>query len=61
MELTLIENEGRTRIKVSKSQYPKYASVINGYMLLYGGRKERESSRYVYFIIDADVMAMGVK
>lgn len=61
MELTLIENEGRTRIKVSRAQYPKYASVIDGYMLLYGGRKERESSRYVYFIINADVMARGLK
>lgn len=61
MELALIEKEGRTRIKVSKSQYPKYASVIDGYMLLYGGRKERESSRYMYFIIDADLLARGLK
>lgn len=61
MELMLIEKENKTRIKVSKAQYPKYASVIDGYMLLYGGRKERESSRYVYFIIDADVMARGLK
>ena len=61
MELTLIENEGRTRIKVSKVQYSKYEPVINGYILLYGGRKERESSRYIYFIIDAYVMARGLK
>ena len=61
MELTLIEKERRTRIKVSRAQYPKYASIIDGYMLLYGGRKERESSRYVYFIIDAEVMARGLK
>jgi hypothetical protein len=61
MELTLIENEGRTRIKVSRAKYPIYASIIDGYILLYGGRKERESSRYVYYIIDADVMARGLK
>ncbi len=61
MELMLIENESKTRIKVSKAQYPKYASVIDGYMLLYGGRKECESIRFVYFIIDANVMARGLK
>ena len=61
MELTLIEKEGRTRIKVSKAQYPKYASVIDGYILLYGGRKERESARFVYFIVDADIIARGLK
>lgn len=61
MELTLIEKENKTRIKVSKAQYPKYASVIDGYMLLYGGRKERESTRFVYFIIDADVLTRGLK
>ena len=61
MELMLIEKGNKIRIKVSKAQYPKYASIIDGYMLLYGGRKERESSRYVYFIIDANVMARGLK
>lgn len=60
MELMLIEKENKTRIKVSKTQYPKYASVIDGYMLLYGGRKERETARYIYYIIDADILSRGL-
>ena len=60
MELTLIEKTGQTRIKVSKAKYTQYESVIQGYCVLYGGRKERETARYIYYIIDADILSRGL-
>jgi hypothetical protein len=59
MEMTLIEKTGQTRIKCSIKAYPRYAAVIDGYITLHGGRKERETSRYVYYIVDADLMNKG--
>lgn len=56
MEMTLIEKTGQTRIKCCLKAYPKYAAVIDGYIALHGGRKERETTRYVYYIVDADLL-----
>ncbi len=52
----MIEKTGQTRIKCCLKAYPKYAAVIDGYIALYGGRKERETTRYVYYIVDADLL-----
>ena len=56
MEMTLIEKTGQTRIKVGRKAYDKCESVIASYIAVHGGRKEKESSRYLYFIIDADLL-----
>ena len=59
MELTLIEKTNQTRIKVILKKLPQYEHVIMAYILTHGGREERRTTRYVYFIIDADVICKG--
>lgn len=59
MELTLIENTNQTRIKVSLKKLPQYERIIRAYIQAHGGREERRTTRYVYFIIDADVIYKG--
>lgn len=56
MELTLIEKTNQTRIKVSLKKLPKYECIINTYIRVHGGREERRTTRYVYFIINADII-----
>ena len=56
MDMTLIEKTGQTRIRCDRKAYPHYAAMIAGYIALYGGRRERESTRYIYFIVDADII-----
>jgi len=56
MELTLIEKTNQTRIKVSLKKLPKYERIINTYIRVHGGREERRTTRYVYFIINADII-----
>lgn len=57
MEMTLIEKTGQTRIKCALRAYPMYAAIIDSYIALHGGRKERETLRYVYYLIDADLLS----
>ncbi len=59
MELTLIEKTNQTRIKVSLKKLPQYERIIKAYIQTHGGREERRTTRYVYFIIDADVIYKG--
>jgi hypothetical protein len=59
MELTLIEKTNQTRIKVSLKKLPLYERIIKAYIQAHGGREERRTTRYVYFIIDADVIYKG--
>ena len=57
MEMTLIEKTGQTRIKCSLKAYPMYAAIIDSYIAMHGGRKERETKRCVYYLIDADLLS----
>ena len=57
MEMTLIEKTGQTRIKCSLKAYPMYAAIIDSYIAMHGGRKECETKRYVYYLIDADLLS----
>ena len=57
MEMTLIEKTGQTRIKCSLKAYPMYDAIIDSYIAMHGGRKERETKRYVYYLIDADLLS----
>ena len=59
MELTLIEKTNQTRIKVSLKKLPQYERIIRAYIQAHGGREERRTTRYAYFIIDADVIYKG--
>lgn len=56
MELTLIEKTNQTRIKVSLKKLPQYERIIRAYIRVHGGREERRTTRYVYFIINADII-----
>lgn len=59
MELTLIEKTNQTRIKVSLKKLLQYERIIRAYIQMHGGREERRTTRYVYFIIDADIIYKG--
>lgn len=56
VELTLIENTNQTRIKVSLKKLPQYERIIKAYIAAHGGREERRTTRYVYFIVDANII-----
>lgn len=56
MEMTLIENTNQTRIKVSLKKFSQYERIIKAYMAAHGGREERRTTRYVYYIIDANII-----
>lgn len=56
MELTLIENTNQTRIKVSLKKLPQYERIIKAYIAAHGGREESRTTRYVYFIVDANII-----
>ena len=56
MEMTLIENTNQTRIKVSLKKLPQYDRIIKAYLAAHGGREERRTTRYVYYIIDANII-----
>lgn len=55
MDLTLMDN-GKTRIKVSKKNFRYYEKTIKSYIALYGGKLEKENSRYIYYIVNADLL-----
>lgn len=55
MDLTLMDNR-KTIIKVTKKQFPYYEKIIKSYIILYGGKLEKENSRYIYYIINADLL-----
>ena len=56
MELTLIEKTNQTRIKVSLKKLPVYERIIQAYICAHGGHEERRTTKYAYFIIDADII-----
>lgn len=56
MELSLIEKTRQTRIKVALKELPKYKKLINTYISIHGGREEKRNKRFVYFIVDADLL-----
>ena len=56
VELTLIENTNQTRIKVSLKKLPQYERIIKTYIAAHGGHEERRTTRYVYFIVDANII-----
>ena len=56
MEMTLVEKTNQTRIKVSLKKLPLYERIIKSYIRAHGGREERRTTRYVYFLIDADII-----
>ncbi len=56
MELQLIEKTRKTRIKVPLKQLSVYKKLIDSYIALYGGKEEKRSSKYVYYIIEADLL-----
>ena len=55
MELELI-GEKETRIKCPLKNYTKMKTLINSYLHLYGGKEEKKNSRYIYFIVHADLL-----
>lgn len=59
MEMTLIEKTGQTRIKVSMKKLPQYERIIKAYILMHGGREERRTTKYAYFIVNADLLYRG--
>ena len=59
MEMTLIEKTNQTRIKVSLKKLPVYERIIQAYIHAHGGREERRTARYVYFIVDANIIYEG--
>lgn len=56
MELSLIENTRQTRIKVSKKEFPYCKAIIEVYNKLYGVEFEKSNSRYIYYIVNADLL-----
>ena len=58
MKMTLFEENGiaRTRIKVSKKHLDTYKKIIGSYIAKYGGDFEKQSSRFVYYIVNADLI-----
>lgn len=56
MELTLLESTNQTRIKVSLKKLPQYERIIQAYIAAHGGREERRTAKYVYFIVDANII-----
>lgn len=57
MEMTLIEKTNHTRIKVSLKKLPQYERIINAYIAAHGGCEERRTTRYIYFIICANILS----
>jgi len=55
MEMTLVEKTNQTRIKVSLKKLPLYERIIKSYIRAHGGREERRTTRYVYFLVDANL------
>lgn len=59
MKMSIFEENGirKTRIRVPViNAYPLYLPQIHAYIALYGGREEKRSSRYFYYIIDKDLL-----
>ena len=56
MELQLIEKENKTRIKCALKEYKMMKKYIDAQITLNGGYEEKRNSRYVYFIVNADLM-----
>ena len=56
MEMTLVEKTNQTRIKVSLKKLPQYERIINAYIAAHGGCEERRTTRYIYFLIDANIL-----
>ena len=54
--MTLIEKTNQTRIKVSLKKLPQYERIIKAYIAAHGGYEERRTTRYVYFIVDANII-----
>lgn len=56
MELQLIEEENKTRIKCRIKDYKEMKEYIDALIALHGGKEEKRNSRYVYIVIDADLL-----
>ena len=56
MELHLIENTRHTRIKVPLNQLSVYKKLIDSFIFRYGGREEKRNKRFVYYIVEADLL-----
>jgi len=56
MELQLIEKTRQTRIKVSIKNLSVYKKLIDSYISRFGGYEEKRNKRFVYFIVEADLM-----
>ena len=55
MEYELLDN-GYTRLKVSKRQLKSYETLITSYIMVFGGKCVKESSRFIYYIVYTDLI-----
>ena len=53
IELQLIEKTGQTRIKISTAEWNKDSWIRKAFE---GIKPEKESSRYIYFVVNADLL-----
>lgn len=60
--MTIFEENGitKTRIKVSKNNLDTNKKLIGSYIAKYGGDFQKQSSRFVYFVVNADLINKGV-
>lgn len=58
IEMKIVENKNgrKTILKVSRTGFLRYKTLIDSYILLYGGKPTKESSRFLYFEIDVDLL-----
>lgn len=56
MEYELLDN-GYTRLKVPKKQFKVYEELIKSYIIFFGGKCIKESSRFIYYVIYADLIS----
>ena len=56
MEYELLDN-GYTRLKVPKRQLKNYETLIISYIMAYGGRCVKKSSRFIYYVIYSDLIS----
>jgi hypothetical protein len=54
--MRLIESNRHTEIKVSIKQLPIYKNLISSYIVKFGGREVKRSTRFIYIEIDADLL-----
>lgn len=55
MEVKTMSN-GHTRIRISRKDVPVFASLINHFIRSHGGKLLNESSRFVYYEINKNLI-----